>query len=387
MPRAYPHSHIVEGQLVGFSVTKLYGDTYIAQFRDKIGRRLKLDTKQTRISQAIEAARLLIEEQLAPKAVPSITKWDQVTERLTARLATSGNREGTVGYYLKLIRLVTKICPDEGPAGITEEKATQWRDTMMMTPGRRKKLPSPHYIAGMLSGLKGLWQKWFIEDLKILKENPWQNVVPPKADTLPVKYATDEMIEHFYAWIAERFGEWPFPKLFLSVKAHTGCRLMDLCSLKSAQLQPGRLVFPANLTKGRKERAVPVPDDLHAAINLFKGKTWLWERYLPGLRTALTAKGFPTHQMIDEFAPQRLYYWVETLFADYRKAHQDRPVLTSHMFRKRAFTKAWQTGIDVRHASIAYGCNIDTLMKHYVALDEQQVTDDVFARMNPKKVN
>ena len=27
MPRAYPHSHIVEGKLVGFSVAKLYGDS------------------------------------------------------------------------------------------------------------------------------------------------------------------------------------------------------------------------------------------------------------------------------------------------------------------------------------------------------------------------
>ena len=40
MPKAFPHSHVVEGELIGFSVTKLYGDTYIAQFRDKEGRRL-----------------------------------------------------------------------------------------------------------------------------------------------------------------------------------------------------------------------------------------------------------------------------------------------------------------------------------------------------------
>lgn len=323
---------------------------------------------------------------MVTKVLPSVMEWDHATERLKARLATSGNRESTVGYYLKLIRLVSKISP-EGPAGITEEKAAEWRDTMMMTPGRRKRLPSAHYVAGVLCGLKGLWQKWFIEDMKIVKENPCQNVMPPKADKLPVKYATDEMIDHFYTWIAERFGEWPFLKLFLAVKAHTGCRLMDLCSLKSAQLQPGRLTFPASLTKGRKDRAVPMPDDLQAAVEMFKGKTWLWENYLPGLRTVLTAKGFPTHQMNEEFAPHRLYFWIETLFADYRKANTDRPVLTTHMFRKRAFTKAWQTGIDVRHASIAYGCNVDTLMKHYVALDEQQVTDDVFAKMNEKKVS
>jgi hypothetical protein len=52
------------------------------------------------------------------------------------------------------------------------------------------------------------------------------------------------------------------------------------------------------------------------------------------------------------------------------------------MFRKRAFTLAWEAGIDMRQASAAYGCNVDTLMKHYVALDEQAVTDEVFERMH-----
>ena len=126
---------------------------------------------------------------------------------------------------------------------------------------------------------------------------------------------------------------------------------------------------------------MPMPDDLFAAVDAFKGKSWLWENYLPGLRAALTAKGFPTHQMNEEFAPHRLYFWIETLFSDYRKANTNQPILTSHMFRKRAFTKAWQAGIDVRQASIAYGCNVDTMMNHYIALDEQQITDEVFARM------
>lgn len=234
----------------------------------------------------------------------------------------------------------------------------------MMTPGRRKRPASAHYVAGMLTGLRSLWKKWFIEDLKIVKENPWLKVLPPKADKLPVKYATDEQIEHFYKWIADRFGDWPFPKLFLAVKAHTGCRLMDLCSLKSTQLKPGRLVFPAGLTKGRKERGVPMPDDQVSALANFKGKTWLWENYVPGLRVVLERNGHRTHLMNEEFAPHRLYFWIESLFADYRIAHKDRPVLTSHMFRKRAFTMAWRAGIDVRHASIAYGCNVETLVKH-----------------------
>ena len=387
MPRTYSHSHLCYGQLVGFSVKRFaHSETLFACFHSKDGRRLQRNTNQSRIGQAIEAARLLIEKEYEPvKAVANSLTWDHAVERLTARLSRSGNRASTLGYYLKLIRLVRKHYDTTGPGDITATMAEEWRDWIMGTPGRRKKLPSAHYIASLVVGMSSLWQRWFVEDLRILSSNPWHGVEPPKADKLPVKYATDDLIEPFYKWIEERFGEWAFPKLFLSTKAYSGCRLMDLCGLKSGQLRSGRLVFPADLTKGRKERAVPIPKDLFEALDAFKGKTWLWEKYLPGLKLALKARGFPTHQLNPEFSPQRLYFWVETLFADYRKAHSDRPVLTTHMFRKRAFTLAWQAGVDPRRASIAYGCNVDTLMQHYVLMDEQQVTDDVFDQMHESK--
>lgn len=388
MPRAYPHSHLCHGRLIGFSV-KHFGNepAYIACFISPDGRRLKRDTNQPRLAQAIEAARIIIEKEYAPpESQAGKATWDEAVERLKARLATSGNRVSTLGYYLKLIRLVRKVYSRGGPADVSPGMAAAWRDKIMMLPGRRKKLPSPHYVAGLIGGLSALWQKWFMDDLKIVSSNPWQDVMPPKADKLPVKYATDDLINPFYAWLTERFGAWPFPQLFLSTKAYTGCRLMDLCSLKSMQLRAGRLVFPPDLTKGRKERRVPLPADLFAALDAFKGETWLWQNYLPGLKAALEEKAWPVHQLKEEFSPQRLYYWVETLFADYRNAHRDRPVLTSHMFRKRAFTLAWQAGVDPRRAAIAYGCNVDTLMSHYVHMDEQAVTDDVFAAVNENRV-
>lgn len=386
MPRAYAHSHLCHGLLVGFSVKRFaHSDTLFACFHANDGRRLQRDTNQSRIAQAIEAARLIIEMEYMPVQVATDkATWDQEIERLKARLSRSGNRASTLDYYLKLIRLVRKHFDTTGPADITPVMAAKWRDWMMGTPGRRKKLPSAHYVASLVVGMSSLWQKWFVDDLKILSANPWQDVEPPKADKLPVKYATDDLIEPFNAWIAERFGEWAFPDLFLSAKAYSGCRLMDLCGLKSGQVRAGRLVFPADLTKGRKERAVPLPDNLFASLDAFKGETWLWENYLPGLKAVLKARGFPTHQLNPEFSLQRLYYWIETLFAEYRKAYPDRPVLTTHMYRKRAFTKAWQAGVDPRRASIAYGCNVDTLMQHYVLMDEQQVTDDVFGQMHGK---
>jgi integrase len=375
--------------LVGFSV-KQFGNepTYYVCFRSRDGRRLKRDTNQVRVEKAIEAARDIIEEEFAPApAQPDKVTWDETIERLKVRMATSGKRASTIGYYLKLIRLLRKLYPNtDYPVDISPSMAATWRDWMMTTAGRRKMLPSAHYVAGLIVGLSALWQKWFMDDLKIVSGNPWEDVEPPKADKLPVKYATDDLIQPFYAWIADRFGDWPFPKLFLSTKAYTGCRLMDLCALKSAQLWAGRLVFPPDLGNGRKERSVPLSADLFAALDAFKGATWLWEGYLPGLKAVLEAKGWPAHQMKAEFSPQRLYYWVETLFADYRTAHPDRPVLTTHMFRKRAFTMAWQAGVDARHAAIAYGCNVGTLMLHYDLMDEQAVTDQVFAAMSGEKV-
>lgn len=388
MPRAYPHSHLCHGALVGFSVKKRAGEpTYFAYFRSPTGKRLERDTNQTGQGRAVEAARAIIEKEYAPaEAVIEHAEWDAVVERLNARLPTAGLRPGTIGYYQKLIRLVRKQCPESlGPADITPRQAALVRDTLMTTPGRFGKAPSAHYVESTLGGLDALWQKWLMDDLKLVGENPWRGVAPPKADKLPVKIATDEMMAHFYGWTQERFGDWCFPRLFLSAKAYTGCRLMDLCSLTSAQLREGRLVFPAGLTKGRKERAVPLPADLYAALDAFKGKAWLWENYLPGLKEALVAKGWPTHQLDPEFSPQRLYYWIETLFGDYNRAHPDRPRFTSHLLRKRAFTLAWQAGVDARRASIAYGCNVDTLMRHYILMDEQQVTDEVFSQMNGGK--
>jgi integrase len=387
VPRSAPHSHLCNGQLVGFSVRQFgKSSAYTACFNSPDGRRLKRETHQTRLPAAIDAARAMIEEEYNPKpqaVAPEKATWDVAIDRLTKRLGTSGNRTTTMGYYLKCIRLVRGY--STGPDDITPSKAAAWRDEIMSKPGRRKKRPSAHYVAGIIKGASALWQKWLIDDLKLVTANPWEDVQPPKADKLPVKYATDEMIEQFYAWIAERFGDWPFPKLFLSTKAYTGCRLMDLCSLASPQLRDGRLVFPADLTKGRKERAVPLDDELFDALDGFKGPTWLWEGYIPGLKAALQEKGLPSHRTLDAFAPQRLYFWIESLFADYRKAFPDRTVLTTHMFRKRAFTLAWQKGVDARRASIAYGCNVDTLMRHYVSMDEQQVTDDVFELMTGKK--
>jgi hypothetical protein len=112
---------------------------------------------------------------------------------------------------------------------------------------------------------------------------------------------------------------------------------------------------------------VQLPASLAGKLEAIKGKRYLWESYPCGLREAVAKTGHPTHRIKPDFDPKRFYHWVETLFLDYREAHPDRPAIHSHQLRKRAFTKAYQAGVSEREASIAFGCNPDTMHKHYVA--------------------
>jgi hypothetical protein len=68
-------------------------------------------------------------------------------------------------------------------------------------------------------------------------------------------------------------------------------------------------------------------------------------------------------------------------FIRQRVDHLERPPVHSHQLRKRAFTAPLENDIDPRKAAIAYGCNPDTVMKHYVALDEQEVTEEVTTQL------
>ncbi|MBX9582548.1 MAG: hypothetical protein K2X87_19760 [Gemmataceae bacterium] len=171
-------------------------------------------------------------------------------------------------------------------------------------------------------------------------------MAPPKTDKIEVQVIGDDTLTHLMGWLDVRYAGWPLPRLFLEAKAVTGCRLMDLCGVESAQLRDGRLHFRADQTKGRKARSVPLPPELFAALDAVKGKRFLWESYPQGLVEAVGKMGHPTHRIKPDFQPRRLYHWVETLFLDYGAAHPDRPKIHSHQPRKRAFTAAWESGID-----------------------------------------
>jgi len=384
MPSSYPMACTVHGQNVGYSLKKVRDDpTYTVFYRTIGGKRAKRATGHTGLERAKLAAAAIIEKAYAPEnhSVEAVT-WDDAARRIKEAAAAGGLRGRSIDYYGKLIRRIRNFYPaTTGPADITEVMAEAWKKTFSTTATRRKKLPSQHSIFSLVRGFAALWQKWFLDKLGICPRNPWQDVEPPKTDKVEVQVIDEETLTHFLGWLDQRFFGWSLPRLFLETKAVTGCRLMDLCCIESSQLRDGRLHFRAEQTKGRKARTIMLPADLFARLEAIRGKTYLWESQPKGLREAVRKMGRPAHRIKPNFAPARFYYWVTTLFLAYRKANPGRPAIRSHQIRKRAFTVAWRNNIDPRKAAIAYGCNVDTVMRHYVQLDEQAVTDEVTTRL------
>jgi hypothetical protein len=170
---------------------------------------------------------------------------------------------------------------------------------------------------------------------------------------------------------------WRLPILFFTVKSFIGNRIDELASLRSNQLRDGRIVFPADITKGRKERKAILPPELFAELQGIAGPTYVWEKYAAQLIERRQALGKQTHMVSTDFAPARLKWWLQNELASYFKANPEAQRFTAHSFRKKAMTEAWRLGIPLEKAAVAFGCNPTTMRAHYIAMDETAIADEV----------
>jgi integrase len=108
----------------------------------------------------------------------------------------------------------------------------------------------------------------------------------PKLNKLPVREIDQQQVDGFFNWLAARWCGWRLPALFFETKAVAGCRLADLCSVRSDDLSSDhRLKFRADNTKARTERVAVLPPDLWAEVTASAG------RRTSGRRTAPTYPG------------------------------------------------------------------------------------------------
>jgi integrase len=366
---------------------------YFVYFRGADRRRLERSTGCERKVDAIEAAHRMILEQYGQVA-PSAERmpWEEAWKRLEEGMAADGKRPRTMSEYLKTVKKLPAMFPlAKGPADITDRMAGDFKTKYAVgRTVRKKKLKEgeqpparkrrPETLDSQLRMLKAAFM-WF-KKLGLVDANPFENVSQPELDRHEVKYVRPGDISHFFGWLKERYPSWPMPRLFFSVKALTGCRLEDVCSIRSSQLQDGRIVFAADQTKNRSERYAPMPAELYAELVAYKGPTYLWERYPAELIEANKAKGWPVHRQKAEFTPHRLSLWVLQIMGNYHR--ETGQTLRTHDFRRAAFTRAAEEGYHPKLAASAFDVTPETMLRYYTATEKKKNSDEVLGGLAAK---
>src|SRR5262249_21297688 len=94
------------------------------------------------------------------------------------------------------------------------------------------------------------------------------------------------------------------------------------------------------------------------------------------------AKGYPTHRQNPSFTPQRLYLWVLQFMGYYQKATgRD---LSSHDFRRAAFTRSAEEDIHPKRAAVAFDVTTETMLRYYTATEKKKTADDVLSGLADK---
>jgi integrase len=387
-----------DGQRIRYSLfEKEDRPGYYVRFKGRDGRYAKPSTGCSKKIDAINAAHQIIldhYEETLPKLVQKVT-WDEAKEKLTEAMLADNKRPKTIkGYMETLNRLIEMFPQARGPGDMSEFLALEFkvkyaRGTFSRQPKKREDDLVAEYarktksLDSRLRTLKAVFG-WFV-DMHLVTGNPFDKVEQPEMDRHEVKYVKREDLLDFLTWVEGRYAGWRMPHLFFTVKALTGCRLDDLCNIRSEQLVEGRLIFTADQTKNRSERYALLPDDLYVELDAYKGKTYLWERYPAELKQYV--RGTSKHQVILEFKTQRLYSWIVALLRDYQK--QTGKDLSSHDFRRAAFTRAAEADIHPKRAAVAFDVTAETMLKYYTATEKKRTADEVLSELQgqlmPKK--
>jgi integrase len=386
---AWQRNYVVlkTGERVRYAFVQRPGeDVYFVRFRSQDGRRLERSTGARKKPDAVEAAhRIILEEHLQVAPTAESVPWEVARAKLAAAMAADGKRPKTIDGYLETLTKLAAMFPRAlGPADVTERVAVEFKTRYASVPFFRKRKVrkgelTPSYprkaksLDTRLRTLKAAFG-WF-KYLRLVETNPFAEISLPQLDRHEVKYVRPTDIREFFDWLGKRFPEWAMPRLFFTVKALTACRLDDLCRLRAKQLRDGRLVFSADVTKNRSERYASLPADVYGALDAYKGKTYLWERYPVELIAVNRTKGFPVHRQNPVFDPRRLYLWVVQLMQVYQK--ETGRDLSSHDFRRAAFTRAAEKDIHPKRAAVAFDVTTETMLKYYTATEKKRTADEV----------
>jgi hypothetical protein len=369
-----------DGRRVRFSLKRRDRDRYyLVSFRGPDGMRRELSTKEENKRRATDAAVVLVKEAFTPKPErPKNPSWDEAVEAMTQQMRADNLRPATIDQYVLVVKALRRTFPDShGPVEITAAMASQFK-ALRRAAGRWGRPISVRTLKGNLDNLNIIYNKWWIGECKLLDQNPFADVSSPKLDKAAPRVLRPTEVTSFFEWMTKRWRGWRLPILFLETKRLVGCRIMELALASTSELRDGRIYFPADETKGRKERGVRLPPAIYEELRSLSGARFVWEAFPEQLCRTYRERGWRRASRVEpEYRPVRLKKWLQREKRCYLKLHPKAKRFKLHNLRGTAMTKAKEAGISYEDAAVAFGCNPETMRKHYVALDETMIADRV----------
>ncbi|HEV3437115.1 MAG TPA: site-specific integrase [Gemmata sp.] len=348
---------------------------------DRPGKYKEATTRKRTEREAWPEAAKIILAAYNPEAKPDPRKatWEQVIKELP----TVGEfRERGLEAYTSRLNVLREIIPNtRGPRDITLDVAKRFRQLYSTSTFKKSKKEgakeykrSPVTVATTLRLLSCLWNH--LISMGLAETNPWQSVPRPDAPKIRPIAPTEADIDQFFAWVDSK--GWELLSVFLRVKALAGCRTNDLCQVLSSQFDPKTrtLTITSDQDKTKRERRIPLPADLAKRLSKIQGKTYLWERY------ATDSKTFrPGRRNQSEFRPSLMYWFIDDIFPQYRKAFPDRPHIMAHDLRRRAITLMVEATQSVDATAEALGVHPETARKHYLDAQQAYNSTELFKKM------
>lgn len=363
-----------DGRRVHFSLKKRQRDRfYLVSFRGPDRKRKERSTKEINKRRATDSAIVIITTEWCPRSIAENPSWDDAIDLLVRQTKADNLRPTTIEQYRFAVGHLREAYPKaHGPGEITPAMASRFKAK------RRNNGIKPRTVQGNLDNLSIVYNKWWMNECRVLDENPFADVSPLKLDKPDPRIISRIEEQAFLDWLDKRWGGWRFPLLFLEVKGLVGCRILALASVKKDDLKDGRLHLGAETTKGRKLRKVKLPPEVFGELCKSAGPIHVFEKFSEQLRSIHQKRGHRHYaSCVQDYAPARLKGWMQDQLGEYFVQNPEAERFKLHNFRGTAMSRAKAAGISYEDAAIAFGCDPKTMRQHYVALDETAITDRV----------
>ncbi len=195
----------------------------------------------------------------------------------------------------------------------------------------------------------------------------------------------EEAVTEFFGWLATKHVGWELPALYIRVKMLAGCRTLDLCSARTADLGVDSLTLSAEATKTREARTVPLPVDILCDLRRLAGATWLWER---SLEDSKVYRPSPKTKSKTEYTPSTWRWTLQNIFREFNRGRPNVEPLRPHDLRARAITIVAAATQSIDATAQALGIDPQTA-RHYLdagkAFDRTEIMRKAAELLQPKE--